>query len=100
MITKKFFLVALFAAAASLAIAQNHEEGVLPTGNGNENIRKVELYPNPAVDFLSVKFETPCARRVKVSMHNIIGNVVEVEIEIVDERELKLNVKDLPLGYY
>ena len=33
-------------------------------------------------------------------LHNIIGNALEVESEIVDDNEVRLKVKDLPAGYY
>ncbi len=65
-----------------------------------EPIKLVKLFPNPATDFLVIKFETPLARTVKLTLHTIIGNSLEVESEIVDDFEIHLRVKDLPTGYY
>lgn len=66
----------------------------------SEPLKKVQVYPSPAVEYLNIKFETPYARKVKLTMHSIIGSIVEVETEVVDEYELRLRVKDFPSGYY
>ncbi|MBX7127624.1 MAG: T9SS type A sorting domain-containing protein [Cyclobacteriaceae bacterium] len=62
--------------------------------------RQVTLYPNPAVETVTVKFEQAQTAKVRMTLHNIIGNVVEVESEILDDYEIRLKVKDLPAGYY
>lgn len=62
--------------------------------------RQVKLYPNPAVEYLTVKFETPQAKKATFIMHNIIGNVVETEKEVIDDYEVKIKVKDLNTGFY
>lgn len=78
-------------------------------GQGNDEIigyqhsdlvKAVKLYPNPAIEFLNVKLETPSARTIKLTLHNIIGNSLEMESEIIDDNEVRLKVKDLPSGYY
>ncbi|MTI23026.1 T9SS type A sorting domain-containing protein [Fulvivirga sp. RKSG066] len=65
-----------------------------------ETINKVRLFPNPTVDYLSVEIANSNLKDVKFTVHNIIGNVVEVEIEQVDENNFKVKVEDLPTGYY
>lgn len=62
--------------------------------------RLVQMYPNPATDFLIVKLQTPHANDVKLAMHSVIGNVLNLDLEIVDEYEIRIRVKDLPTGYY
>lgn len=77
--------------------AQSREEG----GSQSEPSKtRVKLFPNPAVEFLHVTFEEPIAKQSKLTVHNIIGNVLEVESETIDEHEVRLRVKDLPVGYY
>jgi Secretion system C-terminal sorting domain len=63
-------------------------------------IRQVQIYPNPATEFINIKFEAPIANKVRVSVHNVIGNVMEVESESIDEHEIRVKVKDLSTGYY
>ncbi|MDX1629658.1 MAG: T9SS type A sorting domain-containing protein [Fulvivirga sp.] len=70
---------------------------------GNEQIErtnKVQLFPNPSVDFLNVTIVNSDLEHVKFQVHNIIGNLIEVEIEKTDDNQYKINVEDLPAGYY
>jgi Secretion system C-terminal sorting domain len=62
--------------------------------------KQVKIYPNPAIEFLSIKFETPQARKANLDLRNIIGNHLDTESEIVDDYEIKVKVKDLPTGLY
>ncbi len=66
----------------------------------NQVDRLVQLYPNPASDYLTVKLQTPDAATVKLAMHSVIGNELQLEREQVDNYEIRLRVKDLPTGYY
>jgi hypothetical protein len=69
--------------------------------NGRTDVDKlVSIYPNPAVEFVNIRFNEFQASRVKVTLHNIIGNEVPVEIETIDEHEIRLRVKELSSGYY
>lgn len=63
-------------------------------------VKPVKIYPNPAVDYVSLRFEMPVAREVTLELHSIIGNSLEVESEIVDDYEIRIKVKDLTTGYY
>ena len=63
-------------------------------------IKSVSIFPNPAMEFVSVKFEAPVAKQVRLTVHNVIGNTMELDNEIIDEHEIKIRVKDLATGYY
>lgn len=67
---------------------------------GPDPVKSVEIYPNPATEYISVKFEAPVAKKIRFTVHNVIGNTMELESEIIDEYEIKLKVKDLATGYY
>lgn len=95
--TGKTIFIALFGLFLSTAgLAQGRDESGFSTEPG----KFVQFYPNPAVEYLSVKFEAPCANKIRMTLHNILGNVIEVETEVLDQHELRLRVKDLPSGYY
>jgi len=83
-----------------LATASRGQSVEALSTTGNDVLRTAHVYPNPAVDFVSLKFEQPVAKQVTVQLHSIIGNQLEVETEVVDDYELRLKVKDLPSGYY
>lgn len=60
---------------------------------------KVDIYPNPAVDFIRVKMEKADHSKILISVHNILGNKVNVELDHSEEH-VWINIKDLPSGYY
>lgn len=70
---------------------------------GNESLsikNEVKLFPNPSVDYLEVRINNATIENATFTVHNIIGNIVEVDIENVGESEYRLRVKDLAPGYY
>lgn len=96
---KRFLTIVFSVVLASftqLAWGQSGEEAFGAAGQD----QPVKLYPSPATEYLTVQFEQPVARKVKLSLHNIIGNVVEVETEVIDDHEVRVKVKDLPSGVY
>jgi hypothetical protein len=95
---KKAILLIALVATALIGYGQQREENF--GLHAPDPIKQVQVYPNPAIEFLSLKFETPQAKKVRLSVHNILGNTLEVETEIVDEHEIKLKVKELATGYY
>lgn len=86
----------LIVLTTQFAVAQQHD----PFAQPQDPIKMVKIFPNPAVDYLNVKFETPSAKTIKITLHNIIGNTLDVESEIIDDFEIRLKVKDLPAGVY
>lgn len=94
---KTLLLIVMIGFMAQIGWAQG---GDVFNAERTEPAKSVRLFPNPAVDFLSIKFETPQARAVHLTLHTIIGNSLEVDKEIVDDFEVRVKVKDLPTGYY
>jgi hypothetical protein len=71
------------------------------TQPGDHDLSKsVHLWPNPAVEYVHVKLDQVPASKVKLTIHNIIGNKMDIETEVVDEHELRVKIKDLASGYY
>lgn len=98
---KTLLLTLTFACLGLVAFGQGREGfDKMEPHDRSELTKTVHLFPNPAIEYLSVKFDEPVARRTKYSVHNIIGSTVEVESEVVDEFEVRFRVKDLPTGYY
>lgn len=98
----KFILAVIVALAAHQSMAQvQPDEPVAAAFNTEKDITKsVHIFPNPATEFVHVKVEEFPASKVKLTLHNILGNKVEIETEIVDEHEIRVKVKDLASGYY
>ena len=86
--------------AFQLAMAQSQPE-IQPTAAQEVNLTKsVHLFPNPATEFVDVKLDQFPADKVRLTVHNIIGNELQVETEVLDEHLIRVKVKDLASGYY
>jgi hypothetical protein len=94
---KLSLLTVLLVMLVRFGAAQHKDEAF----NGpHDPIKIASVFPNPAIDFVSVRLEHPDIKKSKVTLHNIIGSQLEFESEIVDEHELRIRVKDFPAGYY
>jgi hypothetical protein len=93
-----YTIVILLFSVAFASNAQSRED--YEVQNGRINNKSVHLFPNPAVDFVHIRMDNVPARQIKLSVHNIIGNEIPVEVEVVDEHELRIRVKELVSGYY
>jgi len=99
MMSRKLFLaLAFIAMTTAVALGQVKDEPF--SHHYPDPIKSVSIFPNPAVEYVNVKFEAPVAKTIRLTVHNVIGNTVELESEILDEHEIKLRVKDLATGYY
>ncbi len=98
-IVTAIFCIFAFAVISFSAEAQQKDEMNTP-GAQYSLINSVSIFPNPAIEYLNVKFDAPIAKKAKLTIHNVIGNAMEVESETIDEHEIRLKVKDFPVGYY
>ncbi len=99
-ILKITILSALLALLAAPAFAQSIGELDRFSNEVLESRNEVKLFPNPSVEYLNVTIANSDLENVTFTVHNIIGNVVEVEVEEVGPSDYKVNVEDLPTGYY
>ena len=97
---RKFYVTLTSIALIFLATMAQGQSAESLSLSGNDVLRAAHVYPNPAVDYLHIKFEQPVAKEVTLELHSIIGNNLEVESDIVDDYEVRVRVKDLPSGYY
>jgi hypothetical protein len=95
----KFILVLTLALTAGLAYGQNQPDEV-PILAERDLSHSIHIFPNPAVEYVHVKTMDFPSSKIKIAVHNILGNKMEIETEIVDEHELRVKVKDLASGYY
>lgn len=98
-VSKTIFITVFLALVTRFAVAQNFD-GSFNSTEKTDPFKIVQVFPNPAVEYLVVRFTEPRAQTAKLTIHSIIGNAVEVERENVDQHEIRLRVKDLAPGYY
>jgi hypothetical protein len=61
----------------------------------------IQYYPNPVVDQLIIEVkEDQIAERLTIRVLNLIGSEMKPEIDRSEPGKVKLNVNDLPTGYY
>ncbi|UII33088.1 T9SS type A sorting domain-containing protein [Fulvivirga ulvae] len=80
--------------------AQNGEIERFKDSSLEKKLNEVSMFPNPTADYLSVKINNSTLNKTSFTVHNIIGNVIDVPVENVGENEFRLKVKDLAPGYY
>ena len=61
---------------------------------------QVEIYPNPAAEFLIVEIKDSDLANVEFEMHSIIGNTIKIEPEEIARNTYKISVKSFNTGYY
>ena len=61
---------------------------------------QVEIYPNPAAEFLIVEIKDSDLANVEFEMHSIIGNTIKIEPEEIARDTYKISVKSFNTGYY
>ena len=96
---KSGLILLLFISASSISWGQSTPELQMNYSNF-EKINKVEIYPNPTVDFINVEIKNSSLNDPKIEIFNIIGNAIAVEIEKTSDNKYQVNVKNLPSGYY
>lgn len=92
--------VILMLSAFQLGMAQSQPETPPAAAQEVNLVRSVHLFPNPATEFVDVKLDHFPAEKVELTVHNIIGNELQVETEVLDEHLIRVKVKDLASGYY
>lgn len=61
---------------------------------------RIQIYPNPSVDFVKVSIEESNLVDPQIVVHSIIGNRLNVLTEQIGKDEFSVEVKNLPAGYY
>lgn len=61
---------------------------------------RIEIYPNPAVDFIVVEISNSTLNNTEFELHSIIGNEVKIMPEELGNGKYRIPVKDFATGYY
>ena len=96
----RLILMVSLVSAFQSGVAQSQPQDNAPVMAEVNITKTVHLFPNPATDFVDVKLDHFPAQHVKLTVHNIIGNELQVETEILDEHLIRVRVKELATGYY
>jgi hypothetical protein len=92
-------ILVLTAGILSSTFAQGSGEIGFKTNSLSE-VNKVEIFPNPSVDFLNVEINNTRMNKPVLELYSIIGNVMKVELEKISDNKFRINVSSIPAGYY
>jgi plastocyanin len=70
-----------------------------PTGIAGNNGSSVHIYPNPARDKVIINFDKIRDNVIRVQFVDLTGKTV-IERSVADNREISMDVRDLPRGCY
>lgn len=60
----------------------------------------IEIYPNPAADYIVVQITNSSLEDVEFELHSIIGNKMEIYPEELTNSKYRIPVKEFASGYY
>ncbi|MFT4737715.1 MAG: hypothetical protein ACI8QD_001337 [Cyclobacteriaceae bacterium] len=61
---------------------------------------KVDLYPNPATDYLTVEFEQSPGSSIQFELRSLIGTSIRISPENIGSNRYRIPLKDYATGYY
>ncbi len=88
----------LLAALLLVCVNVNAQDDPVKTTK-NDKI-KVEVFPNPTSDYLTVDLSKLSLISPKIEIRNIIGSQMRMDIEKLEDKKHRVDVKDYPPGYY
>lgn len=60
----------------------------------------IEIYPNPAAEYLIVEIGNSTLNNAEFEMHSIIGNKIQIRPIDLGDGRYRIPVKDFATGYY
>jgi len=99
---KKLFYILLIVriTGPGLSFAQSGDEFNSFDNFPRELKNRVEIYPNPAIDYISVEIKESELSNTQFVLHSIIGNKLTIRAEKISNNKYRIELKNLPPGYY
>ncbi len=104
---KLLLLSIILLLTASIGFSQESKEGRGYVGENNNLTQRsldleqiVEIYPNPAIDFLNIDIKGEDLVQIEFEVYDIIGNSLKVSPEKLSNNKYRVPVGDLHSGYY
>jgi hypothetical protein len=100
MLKKLIFIGVLSSASIGFATAQSEGVNIDKTATNNQQLSKIELYPNPAVDYIMIEIFESGISNIQFELRSMIGNRIEVEFEEIELNKYRIQLEDFASGYY
>ena len=98
--TRTLLAVMLLVMAVGMRAQTQDPQGLSAS---NDNKVKVEVFPNPTTNYLTVDLSKLSLRDPKIEIRNIIGSKMVARTEKVGgigSKQYRVDVQDYPRGYY
>ena len=73
---------------------------IVPKENSGFTLLNIDVYPNPAEDYIYVKLDNNSGKDVKLDVMSFIGNKMNSSSEKINSGLYKLNIRNMPSGHY
>ncbi len=90
----------VFVAFSLQGLAQNGFGLSSNSQDQNDFAAKIELFPNPAVDYVIVQITNNELRNPEIELRSMIGNQLRVDVEKISNDKYRVPLKDFASGYY
>lgn len=94
----KVLLILSFVLFSVAASAQNEEVASLKMNNDPKV--KVEVFPNPTSDFLTIDLSKLELKKPIIEIRNIVGSKMTISTEDLSGNKKRVDVTAFPRGYY
>tara|TARA_R110000823_G_scaffold315703_1_gene450760 strand:- start:51932 stop:52309 length:378 start_codon:yes stop_codon:yes gene_type:complete len=81
-------------------LANAQSETLASLKMNNDPKVKVEVFPNPTSDFLTIDLSKLDLKKPKIEIRNIIGSKMEMTSEDLGDKKHRVDVTSYPRGYY
>jgi hypothetical protein len=90
----------MFSLAFGVNAQQSGELDRFGASSMTEQSNVVKLFPNPTEDYLHIEIKNSNLQNPTITLYNIIGNEISLDVEKDENGIFEIAVKDLPSGYY
>jgi hypothetical protein len=73
---------------------------IVPEEKSGFTLINIDVYPNPAEDYIYVKMDNKSSEDVTLSVMSFIGNKMNTSSEKINNGLYKLNIRNIPSGHY
>lgn len=97
----KIIISAFCLVLAFSAMAQSEDERATQSPFASvvqEN--KIDIYPNPAVEYLVVQVSNSTLENIEFELHSIIGNQMSIAVQDLGMGKYRIPVDNFATGYY
>jgi hypothetical protein len=80
--------------------ANAQQETLASIQTNNDPKVKVEVFPNPTTDFLTIDLSKLNLKKPNIEIRNIIGSKMSMTKEDAGDKKIRVDVTSYPRGYY